>query len=291
MVKHVGLAILIAGCSVPDPHYEVVHHRANGCDDRAPENSLQGARCIVEQCARGAGPCAFEGDARIALVRDGSLGGDREILWMHDGSSARTAHCPNGDIALPGEAPIDRQHLARCRLVGYDGTQTEEVVPTLDDIIAAVTGTQVKLFLEIKTIGDDAMDDALVDGVMSKLGPIERHVVLASFSFRALGRTKRTRPDVPTACFVPTGALLRQISRAVAGGIAEDVDDCLGAGHDYVFVPPQFLDGSIVSHVRALDARLGVYGSETQTAYDRIEAWRHRVDVVYADHPKMYWPL
>jgi hypothetical protein len=95
---------------------------------------------------------------------------------------------------------------------------------------------------------------------------------------------------VPTACFSPTGALLRQISRVIAGGIAADVDGCLAARHDYAFVPPQFLDGSLVSHVRALDARLGVYGAETQMAYDRIEAWQHRIDVVYADRPAMYWP-
>jgi glycerophosphoryl diester phosphodiesterase len=291
MVKHLCVAILVAGCSIPAPHYEVVHHRANGCDGLAPENSLQGARCIVDQCARGAGPCALEGDARIALVRGGSLGGDREILWLHDGSSKRTAHCPTGDISLPGERPVDKDHLGRCRLVRYDGTPTEEIIPTLDDIIALVTRTEVKLFLEIKTIPDAAMDDALVDGVLSKVAPIESHVVLASFSLRALGRAKRARPSVPTACFAPSGALLRQISRVVAGGIAEDVDGCLDAGHDYVFVPPSFVDGSIVSHVRALHARLGVYGSETQTAFDQIEAWRHRIDVVYADHPKMYWPL
>jgi glycerophosphoryl diester phosphodiesterase len=291
MVKNLCLAILVAGCSAPPPLYEVVHHRANGCDNLAPENSLQGARCIVEQCARGTGPCAFEGDARLALVRGGSLGGDREVLWLHDGSSKRTAHCPTGDLSLPGETPVDKEHLGRCRLIRYDGTPTQEILPTLDDIIALVTGTAVKLFLEIKTTGDEAMDDALVDGVTSKLAPIESHVVLASFSLRALGRAKRARPLLPTACFSPTGALLRQISRVIAGGIAEDVDGCLEARHEYVFVPPPFLDGSVVSHVRARHARLGVYGSETQTAYDQIEAWRHRIDVVYADHPRMYWPL
>jgi glycerophosphoryl diester phosphodiesterase len=291
MVKHAWTVTLIAGCSLPAPHYEVVHHRANGCDDLAPENSLQGARCIVEQCGRGAGPCAFEGDARIALVRGGSLGDDREVLWMHDGSSQRTAHCPGGDISLPGETPSDKEHLGSCRLVRYDGTPTEEIIPTLDDIIAVVTGTEVKLFLEIKTADDEAMDDALVDGVIAKLAPIEGQVVLSSFSLRALGRAKGSRPFVPTACVAPTGPLLRKISRLVVGGIAEDVDGCLGAGHDFVFVPPQFLDGPLVSHVRALGARLGVYGAETRTAYDQIEAWRHRIDVVYADHPTMYWPL
>ena len=283
--------MLMAGCSLPAPHYEVVFHRANGCDDLAPENSLQGARCIVEQCARGGGPCAFEGDARIALVRGGSLGDDREVLWMHDGSSQRTAHCPDGDISLPGETPVDKEHVDRCRLVRYDGTPTEEIIPTLDDIIAVVTGTEVKLFLEIKATFDEAMDDALVDGVIAKLAPIDGQVVLTSFSLRALERAKRSRPLLPTACVAPSGALLRQISRLLVGGIAQDVDDCLGAGHDYVFVPPPFLDGSLVSHVRALDARLGVYGAETRTAYDQIDVWRHRIDVVYADHPRMYWPL
>jgi glycerophosphoryl diester phosphodiesterase len=291
VVKHLPTALFLAGCSVPAPQYEVVHHRANGCDDRAPENSLQGARCIVDQCARGAGPCAFEGDARLARVRGGSLGGDREVIWLHDGSTARTARCPEGDLSVPGDSPIDEERLDRCRLVRYDGTPTDEILPTLDEVMAVITGTAVKLYLEIKTTNDDTMDDELVDGVMAKLAPIDDRVVLASFSLRALARAKRARPEVQTACFAPTGALPRQLSRALIGGIPEDVDDCLGAGHDYVFVPPQFIDGSMVSHVRARRARLGVYGAETQSAYDQIEAWRHRIDVVYADHPRMYWPL
>lgn len=290
-MRRIALALSLAGCSIPAPQYEVVHHRANGCDERAPENSLHGVRCIVDQCARGAGPCALEGDARIARVRGGSLGGDREVLWLHDGSTARTARCPDGDLSLPGDVPVDEGRVDRCRLVRYDGTPTDEILPTLDDVIAAVAGTGVKLYLEMKTTNDDALDDALVDGVIAKLAPIDGNVVLAGFSLRALGRAKRTHPAVPTACFAPTGALPRQLSRALLGGLPEDVDDCLAAGHDYAFVPSQFVDGSIVSHVRARGARLGVYGAETQSAYDQIEAWRHRIDVVYADHPNMYWPL
>jgi hypothetical protein len=194
VVKHLAVALFLAGCAVPAPQYEVVHHRANGCDDQAPENSLKGARCIVDQCARGAGPCAFEGDARVARVRGGSLGGDREIIWLHDGSTARTARCPEGDISIPGDSPIDEERLHRCRLVRYDGTPTDEILPTLDEVMTVIAGTAVKLYLEIKTINDDAMDDELVDGVMAKSAPIDGQVVLGSFSLRALARAKRARP-------------------------------------------------------------------------------------------------
>lgn len=281
------LLVALASCADPDSTYSVVHHRANGCDDDAPENSVRAARCVVKRCAEGTAPCAFEGDAQLARIRNGSVDGALEVVWMHDGSTARTASCPH-ELSFPGEAPIDASELTACRLYGPRGALSQEAVPTLDQIIAVVEGTPVTLYLELKASGDETLDRTLAEAAVRKLRPIRSHVIVTSFSTVAIGHVKSIAPEVPTACFAPTGALAHQITRRIAGGIGADVDDCLARGHDFVFVPPEFLDGSIVSHIRAKKRRLGVYGSETADAHGDIQRWGNRIDVVYADHPAMY---
>jgi len=155
-------------------------------------------------------------------------------------------------------------------------------------VIAVVKDTPVTLYLELKASGDEALDRTLAEAAYRKLQPIRAHVIVATFSLVALAKLKELDPELPTACFVPTGSLGRHIARRLTGGIPADVDECLKRGHDYVFVPPEFLDGSISSHVQASDKKLGVYGSDTADAFDAIAEWADRIDVVYADHPAMY---
>jgi glycerophosphoryl diester phosphodiesterase len=281
----------VVSCAEHEPRYSVVHHRANGCDPEAPENSLMAARCVVRRCAERTAPCAFEGDAQLVRMRGGSLEGDLEVAWLHDSSTARTANCPGGDLPMPGDAPIDPARLEACRLYDPSGEPTAETIPILDEIIEVVKDSanpRVTLYLELKASGDDALDRTLAEAAVRKLRPIRDHVVVASFSLVALGRVRELDSSVPTACFVPNGSLGRHIVRRLTGGIPADVDQCLERGHDYVFVPPEFLDGSISAHVVTADKKLGVYGSDTADAYDSIRRWAHRIDVVYADHPAMY---
>jgi glycerophosphoryl diester phosphodiesterase len=205
---------------VKEPRYTVVHHRANGCDLAAPENSLMGAQCVVRRCLERTAPCAFEGDAQLVRMRDGSVDRDLEVAWLHDGSTARTASCPGGELTLPGDAPIDRATLDACRLVDPEEVKpTEEKIPMLDDVIGVVKDTPVTLYLELKASGDEALDRTLAEAAYRKLRPIRAHVIVASFSLVALAKIKELDAELPTACFVPNGSLGRHIVRRLTGGI------------------------------------------------------------------------
>lgn len=287
------LALLLAGagCAPAPNDFLVVHHRANGCDPAAAENSLAGARCVAAACLAGTAPCALEGDARIARVRGGSLGDDLEILWIHDGSTARTADCGAEDIALPGDAHVDPARLASCRLRRPDGSLSDERIPTLDEALATLAGAPVAVFLELKTVGDPALDARLAEGAAAKLGDLRDRTIFASFDSEALTNARRASQGVPTACFAPSGATGLKVLKVIAGDILNDVDDCLSAGHDYVFVPPNFIDASVAGHASQRGAGLGAYGGDTATAFESVSAWAHRLDVVYADHPLMYREL
>ena len=289
----IGRALLLAaalaiGCQRGPHDYLVVHHRANGCAEGTPENSLAGVRCVVEECRRGVGPCALEVDLRILRVRGGSLGGDLEIVVMHDGSTARTALCPAGDLALPGDVPIEPGSLAACRLLLADDDVSEEPLPRFDDLLGALAGGEVTAFLELKTSGDATLDRRLAEATVDRLGPLRPRVVVASFDAGALALVRARDPGVRTACFAPGGRGLRQVVTALRGGVLGDVDACLRGGHDHVFVPPACLDAQVVRHVRHRRALLGVFGADTADGHDVVSRWGHRIDVVYADRPSMY---
>lgn len=281
----------LAGCA-PEPNdFLVVHHRANGCDPTATENSLAGARCIVDACAAGSAPCALEGDARVVRVKGGSLGDDLEILWIHDGSTSRTADCGGDAIDIPGAEPVAAERLAACRLIRPDGSLSDEPIPTLDQALAALAGSPVTIFLELKTVGDPALDERLVAGIAAKLGEAAERTVFASFDSAALTRARELVPGAPTACFAPSGGTGVKVLKVFAGEILGDVDDCIEAGHSYVFVPPNFIDASVVGHALHGGAGVGTFGADTATAYDSVRAWAHRLDIVYADHPSMFRDL
>lgn len=291
MVKRLANAlslVFVVACAPAPNDFLIVHHRANGCDAAATENSLAGARCIVDGCSAGSAPCALEGDARIARVRGGSLGGDLEIVWLHDGSTARTADCGEEDIQIPGETPIESERLASCSLIRPDGSLSDEPIPTLDDVLATLGDSPVTLFLELKVVGDSALDARLVEGAVAKLGDRRDRIVFASFDSEVLIRARELSQGLPAACFAPSGSTGAKVLKVIAGDILNDVDGCLRAGHEYVFVPPNFIDASVVAHAAHRGARFGTYGADTATAFDSVRAWAHRLDVVYADHPSMY---
>lgn len=285
------LSIAMAGCA-PEPNdFLVVHHRANGCDPNATENSIAGARCIVNACHAGSAPCALEGDARIARVKGGSLGDDLEILWIHDGSTSRTADCGGDAVDFPGDEPAPSERLAACRLIRPDGSLSDEPIPTLDDALAALAGSRVTIFLELKTVGDPLLDARLIEGTAAKLGTARGQTIFASFDSNALKQIRELVPEAPTACFAPSGGTGTKVLKVLSGEILGDVDDCLRDGHSYVFVPPNFIDASVVGHALHGGAGLGTFGADTATAYDAVRTWAHRLDIVYADHPSMFRDL
>jgi glycerophosphoryl diester phosphodiesterase len=281
---------LCAGCT-PDGDFQVVHHRANGCRSDAPENALMGIQCVIERCTQGTTPCALEGDVRVLRLSDGSLGEDLEMVWIHDGTTERTAACSGGVIALPGTSPVDASRFASCRLRRLDGVVTEqEPIPTLDEVLALLQGTPVQIFLELKGADDTALDARLAREAALRVeaAGLREQTIVTSFEPGMLQVVRETLPGVETACFAPSGQATDQVLTVLLGGILSDVDTCLRQGNDWVFVPPWALDGDVVRHVKGLERGLGVFGADTQDGFDQVQSWRHRVDVVYADHPSIY---
>lgn len=266
----------------------MVHHRANGCYPEAPENSLAGIRCVVEKCAAGIAPCALEIDVQLLRVRGGSLGDDLEIVALHDASTARTALCPGGPLALPGPTPIEPYVLAPCRLRRADGTVTDEPLPLYDDVLAALADSAATLFLELKTTADPTLARRLAAGATGRLGALSTRTIVTSFDRVALAEVRARGPGIPTACFSPTGHGVRQVWSALSGGVLRDLDRCLSDGNGYAFVPPISLSGRVVAHVRHAGARLGVFGADTADGHDAVMRWGHALDVVYADRPSQY---
>jgi glycerophosphoryl diester phosphodiesterase len=243
---------------------------------------------VVEACQSGTGPCGVEGDARILRVRGGSRGDDLEIVWIHDGSTARTTVCPGGPFEVPGAEPIDTTRLHACRLLRADGTPTEEPIPTLDQVLDTLRGSNVVLSLELKPTGDAALDDRLVVAAVAKLGNLLPNVRFASFSLSQLTLAKRLAPEVPASCYVPLGAGTGQFVSYLAGRSEADADRCLNAGMNGVMVTPTVLDGSMIAHVRAAGAQLGVFGIDTQDALDVVQTWNESIDVVETDYPTLF---
>jgi|GEM_PF-5861683 len=278
------------GCT-PSGDFDVVYHRANGCRSDAPENSLMGLQCVVENCGSADSPCALEGDVRIMRIVDGSAEGDLELVWIHDGTTARTARCPDGDLELPGTSPIALSQLQDCRLRRLDGTVTEnEKIPTLDEVLEQLQGTSVEFYLELKGTGDAELDEILARAAVLKVKAwnMVNQTVVTSFQRDILKTVEQTNPDVRRACFAPVGLTLEQSLSVFTGGILGDVDDCLRDGSHFVFVTPWALQGDVLQHIHSQNRKVGVFGADTLDGYEQVEAWQHKLHIVYADHPAMY---
>ncbi|GAC1352481.1 MAG: hypothetical protein NVSMB1_15760 [Polyangiales bacterium] len=150
--------------------------------------------------------------------------------------------------------------------------------------------SEVVLSLELKPTGNDALDARLVTATIDKMGDgsLRAHTIFTGFALSQLTLAKRLAPNVSAGCYVPLGGGTEQFVNYLSGGSAGDVDACLRAGMDYVFVTPILLDGPLVAHVEHTGARLGVYGVNTKDFYDTVRAWGNRLDYVETDHPSIF---
>lgn len=113
----------------------IIGHRA--APVLAPENSLSG--CLA----------AYENGADL-LELDAALTADGEVILLHDNTLNRTTDYEGDKQASEMTLEEIKQYNLRAR----DGTYTEEKVPTLREVLEAIRGKDVALFLECK--GDDA---------------------------------------------------------------------------------------------------------------------------------------
>lgn len=282
MKRALVLVLALQGCAPEPNNFLVAHHRGNGCDENAPENSLAAFRCVARGCRDGTARCALEVDVQAVLLDSGAI----DLRMLHDATTDRTAIC---DAPLDFNTTVDRETLASCRLRHPHGDPTSEPIPTFGQTVATVRFSPLAFFLEPKTPSDVNLRTPLLENSIALLPPeLRERTVITSFNLELLEESRHIAPDIPTACFTPLGSGIGQIVGALSDGVLADVDSCLEAGHDYVFVPPNFLEGSVLIHVRSKGAKLGVFGPDTADGVRAVDHYAHGIDVVYADHPSAF---
>lgn len=149
----------------PVPSAPVVAHR--GFSGLKPENTLAAYRAAVEVGANGA-----ECDIRRAT--------DGVIYIMHDGNFKRTA----GHDIPAGTVPYTE-------IAQFDAGEGERI-PTLEEYLALLKGTQTRPVVEIK---EDGFEAQVVETI--RAFELEREAVVIDFS---AARVKKIREIAPEIC-------------------------------------------------------------------------------------------
>jgi glycerophosphoryl diester phosphodiesterase len=174
---------------------KILGHR--GARGLWPENSIFGFRNAI-----GLGVDIIEFDVHLSA--------DGRPVVIHDGTLERTT---TGQGLVSSKTVAE---LAECRLLGRE----EESVTTLDNVLAALTGTSVTLGIEIKT-GPDAAPypnlEAIVIEVLERHGDLGRAMIV-SFVPECLERVRARAPGLPVMACVwrPQVEILGGLAAAVA---------------------------------------------------------------------------
>ncbi len=138
------------------------------------ENSISGTRAAVEF-----------GATHVEL--DCYLTTDNRIVMMHNDSLGATSN---------GTGRIEEMSLEEIRQYQLIKFQPHEDIPTLEDVIDVLKGTNVILMLEIKSTKNELVDALKV--VLEEQDFADQ-VVVISFSQAILGKMAATLPEIPTA--------------------------------------------------------------------------------------------
>ncbi len=150
----------------------VVAHR--GLPETYNENSVSGAKAAI---AAGA----------THLEIDGYLTQDNRIAIMHDYTIERTSD---------GEGVIEDYELDELQKFNLDLFQPKEPIPSLDDILQAMKGSNIVLLFEIKSQKVEIVN--ALKTVLETFG-MEKQVVVLTNHLKILSAMARTLPEIPTA--------------------------------------------------------------------------------------------
>ena len=112
---------------------------------------------------------------------------DNELAVMHDSTIDRTSN---------GTGDVEKYTLAELQQFELDKFAPREKIPSLDDIVEVVKGTDAVLVIEIKS-----NKIAIVEVLANKLKELDfmDQTVIISFNTGILGEVKLTLPEIPTA--------------------------------------------------------------------------------------------
>jgi glycerophosphoryl diester phosphodiesterase len=164
-----------------DPFYRerplIVAHR--GASASAPENTLAAFTLAIDQGADG-------------IELDVTRCATGEVVVMHDATVDRTTDGIGAVTALPLEALRTLDAGA-----WFGPSWAGERVPLLDEVLELV-GDRLRINIEIKREGSgDGLEEQVAAQV--RRHGLQGHVLISSFSPRALRRIRRIAPELPRA--------------------------------------------------------------------------------------------
>jgi glycerophosphoryl diester phosphodiesterase len=126
------------------------------------------------------------------LELDVHLSKDGEVVVIHDPALDRTT---TGVGAVRERTLADLRAL---RLKDKDGKITDEVIPTLEEVVGLAAPTAVRLLLEIKADARRERYPAIEDRVLAILDrrPMTSRTIVIAFDEETIRRVRQLRPDV-----------------------------------------------------------------------------------------------
>lgn len=213
------------------------------------------------------------------LELDVHLARDRTVAVIHDATLERTTD-GTGPVASATAAD-----LRRLRLRGPGGAApTDEHVPTLDEVLAAVTATPapVGLLVEVKGPGPGVRYEGLEELVLAALARagLQTRATVMAFNPGVIARVRELAPRARTTCLVSRGMVERAGARPV-----ETVDWAVAAGATDLGVEYTLADERLTAAARAASLTLGVWTVNDPDDIRRMLGLG--VDIVTSDRPDL----
>ncbi len=211
-----------------------------------PENSLLAFRNAI---ALGADFIEFD----VHLSKDG------EIVVIHDPTLERTT---------TGTGPVKDRTVAELkalRLKDRTGAVTEEIVPTLDEVVAVAAQGKRRMLLEIKVDPTRARYAGIEEKV---LAIVDRHGMAGSTVVMAFGaptwrRVRELRPDIATCALYS--------ARSLAGTtLAAELAMLRAAGVPFVGIEHTVVDAAAVAEARKAGIAIGAWTVNDAAGMQRV---------------------
>ena len=241
-----GVVVVVAGSAGAQakPATLLAAHRGGAL--LWPENSLLAFRNAV---ALGADFIEFD----VHLSKDG------ELMVIHD---------PTLDRTTSGSGPVkDRTaaELKALRLKDKTGAVTEEILPTLDEVVAVAAQAKRRMLLEIKVDASRARYPGIEEKVLAIL---DRHgmagsTVVMAFEAPTWRRVRELRPDIAT-CALYSARMLGRTS------LAAELEALRSAGVRFIGVEHTAVDAAAVAQARAAGIGLGAWTVNDVAAMKRL---------------------
>ena len=240
-----ALAIVVGSADAQDkPSTLLAAHRGGSL--LWPENSLLAFRNAI---ALGADFIEFD----VHLSKDG------EVVVIHDPTLERTT---------TGTGPVKDRTVAELkalRLKDRTGAVTEEIVPTLDEVVAVAAQGKRRMLLEIKVDATRARYPGIEEKVLAIL---DRHGMAGSTVVMAFGaptwrRVRELRPDIATCALYS--------ARSLAGTtLAAELGLLRAAGVPFIGVEHTAVDAAAVAEARKAGIGIGAWTVNDAAGMQRV---------------------